>query len=107
MGEKTKSLGDNPKPLVSSDGHFVSHPDGFFSYPDGFVSYPRPFASLPDGRIMFIPDCVSITGFETLLGVNVGLKSLAPSGHLHSYFFNCKVRYSHQRLFRYRMSLRT
>ncbi|OAV66860.1 hypothetical protein Barb4_02721 [Bacteroidales bacterium Barb4] len=34
--------------------------------------------------------------YATVLGVNVGLKSLAPLGHLHSYFFNCKVRYSHQ-----------
>ncbi|OAV74745.1 hypothetical protein Barb7_01710 [Bacteroidales bacterium Barb7] len=23
--------------------------------------------------------------------LHVGLKSLAPSGHLHSYFFNCKA----------------
>ncbi|OAV71197.1 hypothetical protein Barb4_00822 [Bacteroidales bacterium Barb4] len=62
MGEKTKSLGDKTKPLVSSEGHFVSHPDALVSSEGHFVSHPDAFVSSPDG---FVP----LTGFQTLSGV--------------------------------------
>ncbi|OAV67052.1 hypothetical protein Barb4_02641 [Bacteroidales bacterium Barb4] len=35
--------------------------------------------------------------------LHVGLKSLAPKGHLHSYFFNCKVGYNHLNKLRWQL----